>query len=181
MAAKVPAVVLTVEATEVLHIMQQLIFVTSPPMLAGFAATTIGSYLGETAEQRFTEQGSSEGPWEPLRPMTQRIRESMGLDPDFPINVRFGDLRQWLSDDHGIVEPTAFGVDLWWPGLSPDTTLEDELETAQMGRTDPPTVRRPVVELTEEDAIVIFELFAHWIQGAFRGQTNIMGELTQLR
>lgn len=150
--------------------------------LRAFMETVASPILQERASARFAGGGDDAvGPWRPLKSSTRSIKRSMGMDNG--INIRTGGLLRWLTRDP---DPMVVGAggETWmmWPGVPGSTSLEDKLETAQVGSsgvlkdtnsrsaqvrsgTHFFTVPRPVVGISQIDEKAITAGLKVWIEG----------------
>jgi hypothetical protein len=139
--------------------------VLSPVGFATFLQLHVGPYLQTRAETRFRDEGDDAvGQWAPLQPATVEIRDRMQVGGDHPINVRTGELEDWITGGNWKINQTALGVTLVFPGAEPrDPGLRQKMETAQVGRATPPTVARPVLGMNEQDLAYVITTMAFWI------------------
>lgn len=144
----------------------------TPAAIAVFLGGPVDEHMQERHQTRFASEGDEvTGPWAPLKPATQAIRESMGYGAAHPINVRTGDLEHHITDPgRTMVHP--WGASLTFPGAPNTDSLEDKLRTAQQG--DERTVPRPVLGLGTSDLMFVLTTLARYIEG--RGTT--IGVLT---
>lgn len=151
-----------VDVTEVVALLASLQARISPPALLTFLKSQVTPWLQARVGRRFATQGTDTGgPWAELLPITQGIRWALGYNPTWPINVREGDFREWLTSDEGEASLSAgAGAELIFPGNAPSYTDEDKLVTA-MGYGD--AKARPVVEITEQDLDVTLAMLEAWI------------------
>ena len=143
---------------EVQHLLERLDVALSPAALAEFfLGAEVGPYLLGRIENRFEQEGDDvSGAWAPLKDATQSIRAALGFQPAHPINVRTGELLQFLM--HGWqAAPEAFGASLTVPDNDPTGELEEKMMMAQAG--GPRAVPRPVLGMNLTDlAVVLMEL-----------------------
>lgn len=137
----------------------------SPTSLGAWLATDAARLMREAAQDRFTNEGdASSGGWAPLKWPTQNIREALGYDREHPINVRTGNLRDWVINNTGSVNVTGYGSRLTWPtGTTGDPELQRKYRTAQRGKARPPTVPRPVVALGLNDVPFMRSSLLAWV------------------
>lgn len=135
----------------------------------------VHTYLSEEIGLRFAYEGDKKsGNWPALADATNRIRESQGFPGQTPINIRTGQLRDWVTTHYDVM-PEGEGATLLIPGDPPTTTLATKLETAQLGRPDnvipgyAPTPPRPILALDETDAAVILESLNRHLIGSLAG------------
>lgn len=115
-------------------------------------------------KSRFSSEGDdASGPWQPLGPATEAIRGAAGYGPAHPINVRTGDLRDYLLGDRGDVMGVGGGYQLTYPGNTGTAVDQEKLRTAQRGKPSPNTPERPVLALGIEDYNKIHEDLADFI------------------
>lgn len=132
--------------------------------IAVFMEEEAMSYLHERISQRFAHEGDDiVGPWAPLRFSTEKVRGDAGFGAAHPINERTGELRNWLIASHTVTE-SGDGVIGDIPGnASIGLELMDKLTTAQIGRSDPSTVARPVLGIGVVDMEAIVTSMRMWI------------------
>lgn len=146
------SVTFLVDSKEVDLMFDRAIMATSPLALAGFLRTYIDPFLRQRAGTRFQQEGDdASGSWLPLMESTQEIRSNEGYAPSHPINVRTGELEDYIVNHAGSIVGTATGAVLTLPGDPASGELADKISTAQMGREDPYTVPRPVLALAAAD------------------------------
>lgn len=125
-------------------------------------------YLQERVEDRFAQQGDdASGKWAPLTEATQRIRASKGYTPAGPINIRTGEMYNWLLNANGELVGGVVGEGgdllLMWPGDYPSGELGDKLAHAQEGDPDTRTVPRPVVAADGTDMATVLTILGEEI------------------
>lgn len=137
---------------QVEHMLMRLDTALSPWGIMAFMNSFVSPWLQERAESRFANEGDDAvGSWAPLKESTQEIRESHGFGASHPINRRTGELEAYIMGD-SLVQPIAGGVTLKMPGKpSGKASVREKMRTAQKGRTNPPTVPRPVLGMNETD------------------------------
>ena len=152
-----------VDDTEVRMQLDRLEDRLGPSSLAQFLSTVASEFFRERAGARFSGEGDdASGSWAALGDVTKYIRVTMGYGAG-PINMRSGDLHQWVTASDGIVSPDTGGATLVWPGAESGSYMTEKYETAQAGRTDPLTVARPVVAANETDMDFLLSGLSHWI------------------
>lgn len=138
----------------------------NPAAIATFLGAQIGPYIRERAQQRFKGEGDDVvGRWSPLKQATQAIRESQGFGAAHPINRRMGELEEYITHSRDAIAVHALGATMTYPGQRPQGELKEKVTTAQMGRTKPKTVPRPVLGMNERDLEYILTALAFHIQG----------------
>ena len=139
---------------------------TSPVGLELFMQTTVEPWLRERAQQRFSNEGDDVvGKWEPLQPSTEMIRSQSGYGGDHPINVRTGDLEDYITQSPALIKTLPSGSALTYPGNKAGGELLAKVETAQGGKKYPFTVPRPVLGMNENDLLFVLTGLATHIQG----------------
>lgn len=141
---------------------------TSPIELASWLANEVDAFFMGRSRSRFTSEGDdASGGWAPLALATINIRESMGFGGQHPINVRTGELRQFMLDG-GNTSPTGEGAVYIYPGTNPTGRVGQKFTTAQQGkawggRYTPP---RPVLAIDETDVeFVLVSLLRNMLGG----------------
>jgi hypothetical protein len=162
-----------------------------PSALRGFLATRAHEQLKHRAESRFENEGDDAvGSWAQLAYMTGRVRSFQGFGPFHPINVRTGQLKNFVLNTFTIRE-MASGATLSMPGQASGKLLS-KFRTAQQGGYAPggatksgfgrgnasatrgesgpnrSAPARPVVALSEFDSTLIQHELLDWVrQGIF--------------
>jgi hypothetical protein len=136
----------------------------SPPGLVTWMESSVDPWLRERAQQRFDSEGDDvSGSWLPLSPYTQNIRSDMGYGADHPINVRTGEMEDYVTGP-GNSYPTAVGATLEAPGATTAPDIAAKVTTAQMGSDFPNTPPRPVLGVNARDLEAVLVTLANWIQ-----------------
>ena len=136
----------------------------SPVSIGGFLQTTVDPYIRGRAKSRFTSEGDDAvGKWAPLSPVTQDIRSKAGYGATGPINIRTGQLAEYITGTPGGVLPNTQGATLTSPGTPPSGVLLKKVQTAQHGKKSPQTVPRPVMGLGETDLIAVLTELSQFI------------------
>lgn len=147
-------------------------YALSGPVLSVLLDTGVTPIMWADAERRFATEGASDGdPWVPLKDSTLRIRAERGFPyPTFPINVRTGRLREFVTTAGADTMVVGDYVQSTWPGERPMTgDLMYAYATAQAGSTRWRTPPRPVVRLSPEAIVSIYTLLASHVGRAVRG------------
>jgi len=151
------------------NVIQNLKLVTERvgPGLQQFMQGDLADYLKNRAQNRFANEGDDAvgGGWAPLKASTEVRRASKGYPPSHPINVRSGDLRDYITTDSGNVSGGLAEWVLTWPGPPPSSELHEKTQTAQIGKTFPSTVPRPVIGLGTTDVRDIEDKLEEFITG----------------
>jgi len=139
----------------------------SPTALALFLGVAVDSYIRGRASDRFAQEGDDvTGPWKQLRPATIGYREFEGYPGPHPINVRSGELEEFITGNDGLVVTTQKGAYYKLPGNRPNGELGKKFETAQKGRKKPHTLPRPVLGMNQTDLGAVLTMLFHSIEGA---------------
>lgn len=137
--------------------------------IATFMQAVVGPYIQDRTEKRFQSEGDDvSGPWAALQASTQEVRTRYQLGPDHPINVRTGEMEQWLTEGNWKIVESGFGVTLTYPGGTPNQAVQEKMRTAQIGRANPPTVPRVVLALNERDLAYFMSSLAFWYANGAR-------------
>lgn len=141
----------------------------SPVGLATFLHGPVESHLRRRAKERFASEGDdASGKWAPLQQSTIEFRESGGFGPR-PINRRTGELEAYITQSDADITSVPGLSTLVYPKDQPGTSgLRQKVQTAQGGRSEPRTVARPVLALSENDLAAVMVQLAFHIQ-AWRG------------
>jgi hypothetical protein len=160
------------EAQRTLFALRQTL---APMHITLYLAQVLRPYLQKKAEARFLSEGDAAvgGQWAPLSEATERIRESKGLGGAHPINVRTGQLQNFVTTT-GDVYPNALSAVLampGWKGKGGSQELVDKVETAQLGNENgaPP---RPVLGLDIADLSFALVSLRQFIEGAVAIRTG---------
>lgn len=133
---------------------QRLIDRASPAGLSQFLVE-VDQYLLERVELRFANEGDSTvGRWAGLKAQTGRIRRNKGFSALHPINVRTGELRNFVARSSEI-RPTASGASIMKPARGGNRELQNKLRHAQTGGVSNEGnayPARPVLGLDGKDA-----------------------------
>lgn len=137
----------------------------SGPQMGMFLKQVMEPWVQRRARHRFQGEGDDvTGPWAPLQPATEDIRESMGFPPSHPINVRTGELYQHITGSEGYVAAGLNHAELVYPNNSPSGgDLADKMRVAQTGNyRDPRTPKRPVLGLGVIDMEFMLVQLSQW-------------------
>jgi hypothetical protein len=164
--------VIDVESEHVLLTLARLEVLISPLGLQVFLDTEVDPYIRARVEARFWAEGDDAvGRWAPLKPATEQFRREMGFPPSHPINVRTGDLMDYITQADPSIVPMGSGAIFNFPDSLPtDSEVDLAYRTAQLGRSDPSTVPRPVLGLGRKDAEEITILLMFYIE---QGMTSL--------
>lgn len=136
----------------------------SPVGLAAFLHGAVTPWLKQRAANRFKGEGDDAvGKWAPLQESTLLIREGYGFGPG-PINRRTGELENYIVGGGSDVTAVPGLATLVYPdpNKARGPHLSKKVQTAQMGKTSPKTVKRPVLGMNETDlAAVMTKLAIH--------------------
>lgn len=154
-----------VNADEVMQVIDRINQKLSGAGLSEYMVSVVAPFFKQRAANRFAAEGdSASGQWAALKWPTQVTRVLMGYFPDHPINVRSGNLRDWMvANDGEITKISAASAQLTWPG-DVGGELEAKFTTAQAGKGDPPTVARPVAAADDADLMWILSGLQHWVE-----------------
>jgi len=138
--------------------------------LENFLQGPAHDYLEDEIVQRFANQGDyKSGNWPDLSSATQNIRSQQGHDPDWPVNIRTGDMFDVLTHDadYRVMGPHAAEMTL--PGSAAKGLVAEKIKTAQQGKSrNPianfgPTPPRPVLAVDETDLESLLVRLNGWI------------------
>lgn len=135
--------------------------------LAAFLKVSVEPWLRERAKGRFDSEGDdASGKWAPLQQTTIDFRERDGFNGPGPINRRTGELEAYITGaDMGIVSVPGLAT-LTYPKEPPKgKALSQKVSTAQKGRSQPNTVARPILALSERDLGAILTQLAFHVKG----------------
>lgn len=159
-----------VEAESVEVVLARLDAAVSPEGLYYFLAGEVAPWIKSRAEKRFASEGDDvSGKWEELAPSTQdrRMNGDWPVGPAHPINVRTGELRDYIVGSDPLIVASEVVSTLTYPGNEPRTrSLTEKMTTAQVGRTTPRTSPRPVIGISETDLAYVMGALATHIRGA---------------
>lgn len=153
------------ETRQVEHMLHRLDIAISPKGLATFLQGEVDPYLRGRADERFAEEGDDVvGQWAPLKEATVAIRASQGYGPEHPINVRTGELEEYITQGNAATTIFPWGAGITLPGTPPSGELLDKMMRAQAG--DERTVPRPVLGMNQNDTVAVLLLLARYIKDA---------------
>lgn len=143
----------------------RMIAATSPVGQATFMSSVVHPFLAGRAEARFKKQGDAAagGRWAPLADSTNEFRASLGFPtaPPGQINVRTGQMRDYLVSTLPYVTADPFGTVLSFPGPVPGA-LMDRFAQAAGSRKGPP---RPVAAVDAKDLAFVLASMSAFVQG----------------
>jgi hypothetical protein len=146
----------------------------SAGMIGGYLKAVVEPYLQERASARFAGEGDDVvGKWSPLKPATVAIRQHKGFPGEHPINVRTGELEQYVTGDPGFVAPDPFGATLTWPGDPQGAELEHKVQVAQVGEDR--TIPRPVIGVNERDLMFVLASLSMLFAGPQASVVSVEG------
>lgn len=157
---------------EVERLLSRLDAALSPIALAAFMEGSVGPTMLARIESRFEQEGDdASGKWAPLQESTNQIREQLGYPPAHPINVRGGELHNFVTGSaRSAAEP--FGASTTIPDSTPTGELYDKLFTAQAGASQVgyrPTPPRPVLAMDANDLTLVLLQLSQYIRSAVGG------------
>lgn len=136
----------------------------NPISIAEFLGVVADPYIRGRAEDRFLEEGDDvTGQWAPLEDSTVEMREHQGFGGTGPINMRTGELEEYITGTPGDVMPGGVGVTLTSPGRPPSGHLLTKVKTAQSGKGHPRTPPRPVIGMNESDTAFVLTALSGFI------------------
>jgi hypothetical protein len=146
------------------RIISQIQWAVSGVALGSFLASMADPYMQDQIIGRFAIEGDKDsGPWDPLAPTTERIRDNLGFPPDHPINERTGELLRFVLYNRDFSSGSDWAsMDI--PGDPDSAQLEAKLRHAQMGAEDnvlfpgsytPP---RPVLAVGPDDMEILLKM-----------------------
>lgn len=158
-----------VDAAAVEEVLGILEAATSPESLGEWLGSDVSNFLQQRAVARFASEGDdASGKWAPLSDATVAIREALGYGGSSPINVRTGELMDFITSAHGDVGDSLAGVQLSFPGGNAGDS-QTKFNAAQSGNKKSGAPARPVVAIGEEDLTEIMILLTEHIVGALGG------------
>lgn len=144
---------------DVHQLLQSLNTVIGGAALADFMAKEVYPYLRERALSRFGTGGDdASGKWPPLHEATQNFRAYEGYGATGPINVRTGELENYIRGVSPALVVSPDSVTMIYPGNLPDDPiLSRKYRTAQAGSNQKPrTAPRPVIAMNSADWTFIY-------------------------
>lgn len=125
--------------------------------LQSFMHGVVVPWLQMRAADRFANEGDDAvGQWTPLKQATMYLRMNQGFPAAHPINVRTGQMRNFILGAHGNVTAAPGVASLNWPGPTGRVkSIDEKIRTAQMGKPNPATVARPVLGVSMTDTIFV--------------------------
>lgn len=147
---------------QVLALLQAVELALSPMSLLTWMDEAVAPFFDERITSRFdTEGDEAVGRWVPLAAATQAIRASEGYGAAHPINVRTGELRDFVRT-HGTRAEGDAGVVLQYPERLPQGELAEKMDLAQNGGTSGATggavPARPVLGMGTADLTAVIGL-----------------------
>lgn len=139
------------------------------PSLHGFLTHSVEPYLRTRAKARFAGEGDDVvGKWAPLMPYTEAIRASKGYGPAHPINRRTGALENFITQGTNEFHTGPLDAALFMPGRNASPEMKRKIATAQVGRSLPDTVARPVLGMNQTDLIEVMVTLGGFVAEAVR-------------
>jgi hypothetical protein len=164
-----------VQAKSVEALLMRASVAVSPESMVMWLSGPMKSAIQGRAQERFVNEGDdvSNGPWEQLSEATQNWRNSYGFGPSHPINVRSGQLEDYVTRSAAAVVPTSWGASMVYPGSPPGGgalagTLHTKFVGAQRGEGSAPP--REVLGLTTTDLELGLTSLTGWIVAALAGR-----------
>jgi len=143
-----------IDTAQVQAIMAILQARLSSPGLHGWLHGVMVPFLQNRAINRFANEGDEvTGKWTPLKASTVMIRQAHGHPGDHPINVRTGQMRNFIVAAPGSTKGSAGYAALTWPGPVPTGKMMTKVQTAQVGNPGANTVARPILGVGPNDSI----------------------------
>lgn len=142
-----------------------------PSRLAQFLSEEGHAVMRRRIDNRFdTEGDDASGIWAALKYPTQQTRRALGLGDQHPINVRTGELKRWILTDEPDVIMVGSGAQYTFPGGTPvDPKTAEKFSTAQQGSTNPATVPRPVLAMSQVDTDLMVAALGLWFNAQMAG------------
>lgn len=154
-----------VDTRSVEHMLMRLDSAISPVGLVAFLGGTVDPYLRQRASERFANEGDDvTGKWAPLSQATQSIRQQMGYGGAHPINVRTGEMEDYITDSPNNLAAHPWGASLTLPGNEPQGELLKKVRGAQQGENQAPP--RPVIGMNERDLAYVLLALYNYVQAA---------------
>ena len=166
----------SVDTLEVQKLLKSLQNAVSPRSAMTVLEGKVFPWFVEETVARFAVGGDyRSGDWPELSETTQRIREDMGYEGNFPMNIRTEKLFHYVTTGRQ-TRMSESGAEMVMPGDAPDSQTHREYLTAQMGTDvnprfpDAVTPARPVMAWAEEsDAAQILGMMANHVVEIMRG------------
>lgn len=157
---------ITVDDSEVSTAMKRITQTMAPHSLEAFLTGTVEPYFKERAASRFKQQGDNRsGRWKPLAKMTKEIRAEEGFGASRPINIRTGELHDYITKAPGTHGAGAGQAYLVLPGRGSNEE-EEKARVAQLGKPQNrpfrPVPARPVMVMNEVDNRQIVRKMNRW-------------------
>lgn len=155
-----------VEDADVVAILQALEVALSPVGLMPWMEGPLAAYMEERVASRFATEGDDvTGKWVPLSAATQAIRTSQGYGGAHPINVRTGEMEEFVRT-HAVHSEGDAGVVFHMPQDMPQGELAAKMDMAQNGGTTEqgkPVPARPVLGMNLADLDVVTRLLSEHV------------------
>lgn len=144
-----------------------------PQAISYFNNVIVTQLLQLYAKERFDKEGAntvgtSVGKWDPLRPYTQKDRESQGYNPTKPILVRSGGLKDWITGEHGMQIAQELFI---WPAKLPpnNSSMHFAYACAQTGRVrSGPHNPRKIAAVGQYEAETFAEMLGRRVTAAMQ-------------
>jgi len=137
----------------------------SPPAMMAWMQAAVVPYIQQRVANRFAGEGDDVvGKWHPLKVETEAIRLKAGYGGAHPINVRTGQMKNFLTGSFGSTISAGGITELEFPNQGSVTgQLAQKIMTAQMGTAIPPTQARPVLGLNINDNMALTALLSGYL------------------
>lgn len=135
-----------------------------PPAMIAFMQAGVAPYVRGRIAARFNSEGDDvTGRWHPLAAETEIIRQRHGYPGAHPINVRTGQMRNYLTSSPGNAISAGGVSQFEYPGAPAAGDLMTKLMTAQGGKANPSTLPRPVLGFNMNDSVALTALVAGYM------------------
>lgn len=143
----------------------RMAFKLTAPAMSAWMQSAVVPYIQQRMANRFAGEGDDVvGKWSPLKMETEAIRLKHGYGGGHPINVRTGQMKNFLTGSFGNTTSAGGMTDLEFPHQGNVTgQLALKIMTAQGGSAFPPTPARPVLGMNMNDSIAITALLAGYL------------------
>lgn len=152
-----------VDIADVKHMLAQVRRRYTHEGLRGFLEGDVVPYIEGTIEHRFENEGDTlTRAWKPLKDKTNEWRRKYGFPEAHPINVRTGELFDYVMSSKVTV---ATGIaQVSFPAYEAGGNLATKFMTAQQGKAKPRTPKRPVLAFGKRDEKKIESLLLKWVE-----------------
>lgn len=165
-------ILMQTDAKSVRRVIKAAIGAIEPQAVSYFNNVVVTQLLQLYARERFKGEGetggagTSVGQWSELATYTKMDRKRKGFQPDHPINVRTGGLKDWVTSAQGM--QVAQELFIWPARLPPNrSSLHFAYACAQTGRVSKaPHSPRKIAAVGQYEAETFTQMLGRRVTGA---------------